>query len=76
MFQSRNRGAFGFKFDLTVEDPNIFDITAFQSRNRGAFGFKDTVELTFTIVVTAFQSRNRGAFGFKGTLLEVLLYVL
>ena len=38
MFQSRNRGAFGFK--LIMNTFEYLGILAFQSRNRGAFGFK------------------------------------
>ena len=38
MFQSRNRGTFGFKYIDSVW--RVYKANEFQSRNRGTFGFK------------------------------------
>ena len=40
LFQSRNRGTFGFKFVEVIVEKIVIE---FQSRNRGTFGFKGTL---------------------------------
>ena len=41
MFQSRNRGTFGFK-GSEIHSEKVNQVS-FQSRNRGTFGFKGTL---------------------------------
>ena len=40
MFQSRNRGSFGFVIEVSISFEVLLVFQEFQSRNRGSFGFK------------------------------------
>ena len=63
MFQSRNRGSFGFKYASVIASDT--GEAQFQSRNQGSFDFKWQRQERQRWADTMFQSRNRGSFGFK-----------
>ena len=71
MFQSRNRGSYGFKSKIL--GIMLGSGALFQSRNRGSYGFKPKRSWLKSLSIPLFQSRNRGSYGFKCNLGDGLM---